>query len=793
MIVGMLHLGKTSSIVSDVVAKNPALFAEYLKKEKIDLLFLTASLIKTFASLLGHSLKAVYLCSERVSDAYSSKFDIWNVYGNTETMSSLSAFVIDKPYPNTPIGRDCGYTKMFLYDNGVESETEGEICLELPYFRGYLNQETETAKAFVTVNGKKYFRTGDIARRDKDGLLYVLGRADDMVKINGNRVEPAEIEAALKKVLGTNIVAVKAFDKLGKKILCAYYQKETVADQTEVVAALGRLLPTYMIPSFFVRLDSMPLNRNGKIDKPLLKLPEIAMIQAGYASPQTETEKKLCELFKKVLSENREIERIGLDDDFFLLGGDSLLTMRLLADSGLNGLTLESIYDGRTPRRIAELYENSVREKKALDADVNTLMLPHELSYEQIDILKYEAYLPNTTMHNLPALVKISGVIPEKLAVALSKVIRNHPALLTKYFKDKDGVVRQVYSPDLMTDVVVEKVSDEDLEKIKEALVQPFALTEHLLYRCRVFDSPSGVYLFLDFHHAQFDGLSGALFLNNLQKALDGIPLAPDCYYDIIANREAVRNSTRFTEGKAYFENRYKGTTWESKLRYDYDNPKNLKGSLEMPFSRSENAYEITKDATGLSRNGIYITAGLLALAAMNRSKNVMVTWFFNGRKSPESLNSVGAHFYEFPAALKITESLTMGEVFADIYDQLEKAVEHSAYPYVSMEFPNVVEGDTVCIYYQYGLPDFDGDWKYPMEEVEIDSHFDAALNALDVAIYDSKDGTTLALDYEASLYKKESVECFGKLMGAFAKEIMENKNLANKLVTEFIDERFPG
>ena len=98
-----------------------------------------------------------------------------------------------------------------------------------------------------------------------------------------------------------------------------------------------------------------------------------------------------------------------------------------------------------------------------------------------------------------------------------------------------------------------------------------------------------------------------------------------------------------------------------------------------------------------------------------------------------------------------------------------------------------LVEGDTVCIYYQYGLPDFDGNGKYPMEEVEIESHFDAALNALDVAIYDSDAGITLTLDYEASLYKKESIERFGKLMAAFAKEIMENRTLANKLVTEFI------
>ena len=184
------------------------------------------------------------------------------------------------------------------------------------YVRGYMNLPEETGKAFV--NG--IYHSGDLAKKLPDVNLVLLGRSNDMIKINGNRIEPAEIEAAVKNALGIDWVAAKDFENGSQSYLCAYYTADVEIDAEKLRAELLKKLPYYMIPSYYIHIDAIPLKPNGKLDRKALPEPEYQDLSAQYAEPTNDTEKALCNAFAKVL----KLEKVGIHDDFYEMGGDSL-------------------------------------------------------------------------------------------------------------------------------------------------------------------------------------------------------------------------------------------------------------------------------------------------------------------------------------------------------------------------------------------------------------------------------------------------------------------------------------
>jgi acyl-coenzyme A synthetase/AMP-(fatty) acid ligase len=175
------------------------------------------------------------------------------------------------------------------------------------------------------------YRTGDLARRRDDGALEYLGRCDDQVKLRGYRIELGEIEACLlARFESLSQAAVIVREINGDQRLVAYlvsHGDEALPEMSELQAGLAAGLPEYMVPGFFVGLDGLPLNANGKLDRKALPDPELGLDADSYVAPETAEEVLLCGLF----SELTGVERVGLHDGFFALGGHSLLAMRLVA------------------------------------------------------------------------------------------------------------------------------------------------------------------------------------------------------------------------------------------------------------------------------------------------------------------------------------------------------------------------------------------------------------------------------------------------------------------------------
>lgn len=779
--VSLLYNAGTIYIVSDAVVKNPLLYMQFLKDHRIDAMFLTASMIKPLSENRSLSPKAIMLSSERVSDVYSTKFAVLNLYCNTELMSTACNFVIDKPYSNTPIGRNCSYTDMILLDDGKVSEKEGEICLCLPYFRGYLNQQEETEMAFVSIGGKKFFCTRDIARRGDDGLLYVLGRADDMVKINGNRVEPAEVETVLKKVLETKMVAVKAFEKKGKYYLCAYYQKEDSIPVETIRASLKPLLPAYMIPSFFVQMKKIPLNINGKIDRKNLLIPNFVS-QNTYVAPRTECEKILCDAFKEALEDFEEIEKIGIDDDFFLMGGDSVSAMELMLACEELKLTVPLIYEKRTVRALAEVLDKKI----SLSSPATAKETPEEklpLILSQKEVLDYEACLPDTIVDNVPLYLTLRSDLDEKkLYQALKKVIEAHPALRTVIEKDREQGYVQYQKQNIDDAISVEAMSEKELDAIVENFGEIFPLDGSPLFRCRIIRTEKRLVLLLEVHHAIADGLSLHIFASDIEKAYRGEVLTKDCYNEFIKEIFAAEKDTSLLSLTANQNSTL--TLSNGKICYcapKHDFEKEDKVACQViaiPCSKKIRDFCFSHS---VSQNDFYLFAAALSLALYNDCEQVAFDWIWNGRDSAKYADTIGYFLKECFIALELPQSTPVLDALITCKNKILQSLSSAN----DMSQKRVQPDENkICFIFQGEMyvPNTHG---FVTSAKWIENSDRAAESIMDIEVKVDDGKTEVSFEYDGGKYKRESIATFSKVFVFCCQMILQIEENAGLTIGE--------
>ena len=783
--------GSKILIIPHEVVQSPQSVMGFFLQQKVSVTVLPASLVRMVDDF-GPYMKRMLVSAEPANGIWRprDKMMIFNAYSSSESSTAVCVSLLDHPNEIAPVGRpQYGIKTFIMKEDGslAQKGEEGEFCYETPYTRGYINLPELNEKAFHD----RIFHSGDLAVEMEDGQYQIIGRISDMVKINGNRVEPAQVEEAVKKVTGIPWVGVRGFTDEHRTFLSAYHLGDTDIDIDELRERLKDHLPYYMLPSYFVKIEEIPKNKNGKLDRKSLPMPEAATYRSEYVPPSNETEMLLCDAMAAVL----EVERIGVKDDFYLMGGDSLSSMMLLVEVGLEGLDLEYIYAGRTPEKIAKIYDDKTHlaHEDPEEIERESMSATHPLSAEQHFILAYQNMAPDTTMYNLYAFFKMGrGVSAEALADAMSCAIMNHPTLLTELFAGDDGTVMQRYVPEKMPKIIPEKISDEELETIKDTLVKPFDLMENLLWRCRVFDAPSGVYIFADVHHVMFDGYSLDLLFNDFKKVLTGEEMAKDYYYYVLSQREHAMSKETYELAEKYFAERYAKESRDKNLDNDFETSSNTAADMTLPIDISEEEFADFRRRNGLGKNGLFILAGLLALAAIKKSDNVMVTWIFNGRGNLPSMKSAGVLYYELPAALSITDQQTLGDVIADIREQLARGIEYSSYSYVRFAFPTPVKDDSVCILYQGDMYEVPEDDEFPIEYIELKSQYDAAQTSVDVEVCEEADGTILYLDYAASLYKEETIQGYGALMIEMATKLVRTDGVTELRTKDFIGSHQP-
>ena len=275
--------------------------------------------------------------------------ELHNLYGPTEAAIDVTYWkcIAEDKRASIPIGRAIANMRVYVVDAGMEpvpAGVAGELCLGgVGLARGYCGRGDLTAERFVPDglsgrSGERLYRTGDLVKWLEDGNLEYLGRLDQQVKIRGFRIELGEIETALQEYPGVaQSVVIAREDEVGNKRLVAYIvpEPEGEANSNGSGSAGGRLsklqehlrskLPEYMVPSAYVKLDQLPLNQNGKIDRKKLPQPDLDIREQEYVGPRNATEETLCRVWQEVLRQ----ERVGVNDNFFALGGHSLLAAQV--------------------------------------------------------------------------------------------------------------------------------------------------------------------------------------------------------------------------------------------------------------------------------------------------------------------------------------------------------------------------------------------------------------------------------------------------------------------------------
>jgi amino acid adenylation domain-containing protein len=299
------------------------------------------------------------------------------MYGTSEVSSFATTATMTAPFlpgPTVPVGHAMDGVRLYLLDERLRPLTVGEVgTLYIGgerLGRGYFGRADLTSEKFIADpfadSGQRMYRTGDQARWTPRGMIDFVGRANDQVKIRGFRVELAEVESALASFPGvTEAIAVTKPDELGENRIVGYVVTgdgqaggpgaSQPLDASKLRTHAAGLLPDYMVPSAFVELDTIPLTPNGKLDR--RSLPEPEFTDATYASPASERQAILCGLFAKALG----ITRVGANDSFFDLGGQSLSAIRLISsiNSALDvELTLDQLFDSPTVADLEKHFEN---------------------------------------------------------------------------------------------------------------------------------------------------------------------------------------------------------------------------------------------------------------------------------------------------------------------------------------------------------------------------------------------------------------------------------------------------
>jgi amino acid adenylation domain-containing protein len=619
---------------------------------------------------------------------------IYNMYGPTETtvwsalkeVTECSRITIGKPIANTRI-----------YIMGTSGKLQplgvaGELCIAGDgVARGYLNRTELTGEKFIPElycedfdgfnpeKNKTMYKTGDLARWLPDGDIEFLGRMDYQVKVRGYRIEPGEIEYVLQQYESVKDVVAKAFDDDdGNKYLCAYLVCGGEIDLADIREYSLKKLPDYMVPSYFVKLEELPMTPNGKVDRKALPEPLSVMgSRSGYIAPASETEKRLAAMWCELLG----LEKVGATENFFVLGGHSLKAVnminRIFKEFDLV-LLLSDIFKYPTVRSLASYMESKQKENFiSLQAVKELVFYPEEKQYDdfmsilpveekehypvspvQNRIFSYEQVPDLKTANNIAGVTIIHSELDiGRLGQAFGKLLERHEPLRTS-FTLKNGILYQYVHKNVEFHVGYIDQSEEadpsgsgtkSLNKIIGEFIQAFDLNKAPLLRaCVVKLADGGFALIYDMHRIISDAVSIGILRNELLELYNGEELTPlkfqyknyACRYMELKGKDALKIQ------EEYWFSRLAGELPVLNMHCEYKRPliKSFEGSrvgFEANQELAGRIFEFAK-ASGTSVYNVLLAAYNTILFKYTGQEDFIVGTAVSGRAHPDLDNTFG-------------------------------------------------------------------------------------------------------------------------------------------------------
>ena len=650
------------------------------------------------------SLKVLITGGEKLGLVNTTvEYTFHDSYGPTECCVAVCAIDVNNKIDSSSIGHLFTNIKAYILDNEcrrVPIGAIGELCIVgKQVAHGYLNRQMETEKVFVknpfddNENYGLMYYTGDLVRVLPDGTIGMVGRRDGQVKIRGNRVELSEVESIIRNMDFIKDVTVQTINERGNNELVAYVvvDNKTITDsiQKKICDYVSSYKPDYMVPSFIMILENIPLTVNGKVDKQSLPEVDRSSLQVEYVAPTNEKEREIVNAFEKIFNE----EKISVYDDFLNLGGDSLTALKLLSYLKNYNITAADILNLRTPRKIAKNINDI-----PFDLDIYSIEEGCPLNEAQASLFSDIIVNDNFDFYQIPTYIQIPKTYKlEEILTALDKTINAHPIIKTHLSKryeskekknliarikenlnllkelgnsnnsenmslldllrEKNWNIKRIYDmistilklfkgeyPYLVTGskppITIE--SNFNKEIVNDFINENLDLYNYLSM-FKIFDLEDSYILLAKFHHLIFDAISSNVFKQSMEIFLNGGKVDVDeGFLKMSAFNHQVKNTEKFSDAEDFFDS----MLCDIEEVKSFVGDKQSKGFTMDTYDLEINHEKLKRfiDDNNISKNVLFTSAFSYTLSRFNKGDKVLFLLIGSGRGRFDDMDSIGLY-----------------------------------------------------------------------------------------------------------------------------------------------------
>ncbi|WP_143569901.1 condensation domain-containing protein, partial [Tenacibaculum agarivorans] len=609
-----------------------------------------------------------------------TSINLENLYGPTEATVYSSYFSTNEltTHSSIPIGKPLDNVELLVldsYNRLLPLGVIGELCIGgSGLSQGYINRAELTSEKFIVhpfKEGERLYRTGDLARWLEDGNLEFLGRIDSQVKLRGFRIELGEIENQLLGYPSIRDVVVNVVEQNQDKHLVGYYVSETSIDSSELRSFLRGKLPEYMLPSYYVHLDALPITANGKVDRKNLPNPTLD-IGDHYVSASNEIEETLVKIWSDVLAIEEDL--ISVERSFFELGGHSLkatVMMNLILRDLNTEVPLREVFHYNTIRSLSDFISRQSKQMY-LGIEMGESLAYYPLSSVQRR-LHFIYNLDKTSLvYNMPQTIGISSSITkDELEVVFEKLIERHDSFRTSFEFLKGEVVQRIH-PEV--DFSIEEYAGDDIDAVMSDFVRPFDLSKGPLLRAGLLRLPGEEsILLIDMHHIIIDGVSLELVKTEFSDLLSGTELSlPRLQYkDYILWQQSSLYQSKLGVQREFWLSEYSDLPKVLELPLDHS-----RGSIR-DYSGDSKVLRLSKESTESLRllaSNIGTTLYVPTLAILNillsklgNQEDIVVGTVVSGRDHADLKDIVGMFVNTLALRNNVDGSLSFMDFLASV------------------------------------------------------------------------------------------------------------------------------
>ncbi|MCU0288321.1 MAG: amino acid adenylation domain-containing protein, partial [Acidobacteria bacterium] len=823
--VEQIFIALFSGAVLLLIDKNTLLnnmkFEELISSQLITHLHAVPSFLNNISLKEGYQLNRIIsggdVCPPGLARKYGAYCDFYNEYGPTETtVTSIEMQYADDNgvLDHLPIGKPIANTLVYVFDKWLKPvpfAVAGELYIGGDgVARGYLNRPELTAEKFIhhssfIIHHSKLYRTGDLCKWLPNGNIEFLGRMDYQVKIRGYRIEIGEIENQLLKYKNIKDTVILANEDIKRdKYLTAYFVSEIEISESELREYLLKSLPDYMVPSYFVRLEKIPLTPNGKVDRKILPKPRLSTGER-YIAPSNAIEKKLVEIWNEILNLSFDSDVcIGIDDNFFELGGHSLKATVLASriHKELNAIVpLGEIFKTPTIRGLAEFIRGTAKE-------IYESIIPVEekeyyaLSFAQRRMYILQQIALNSTTYNMPEIIPLPGEVAiDKLEESFQKLIKRHESLRTSFHMIEDQFLQKVHRE---VDFKIEKYEGAAVNRF----VRPFDLSRAPLLRVAVLkkNPDDRACLAVDMHHIISDGISSRVLKEDFIALDQGegkdLPALRIQYKDFAEWQNSPKEVERLQRQMMYWLKEFEGEIPVLEIPTDYPRP--ISQSFAGESVRFELADEVTRALNAVAIQGgatlfmVLASALNVLLAKLSGQEDVIIGTPNAGRRHSDLEKIIGMFVNTLALRNYPTGEQTFTEFLGETKERVLMVFENQEYPFeelvdklslkrdmgrnplfdVMFVLQNITTGSTGGD--EEIRPDIPGSYENIAQTAKFDLTFIA--EALGQK-------TIFTIQYCTKLFKKETIQRFVAYFKKIISQVIENPGLKLREIEITLDE----